>query len=114
MTLIELLVVVGIMGLLAAIAIPQFASYRRGAFDAGARSDLRNAAVAEEAYYTLNNAYTSSVDALRDNGFRPTAGVTLTIEADAEQFSIKAKVAGCAGEMVYSQQEGRISGRACE
>lgn len=114
MTLIELLVVIGIMGLLAAIAIPQFARYRSTALDAGARSDLRNAAVAEEAYYTVNNSYASSVDALRAHGFRPTQGVMLTIDADAQQFSMKAKVQGCAGELVYSQQEGRILGRACE
>ena len=93
MTLIELLVVVGIMGLLAAIAVPQFARYRSTALDAGARSDLRNAAVAEESYFTLNNEYTSSVENLKAHGFRQSQGVTLTIEADAQQFSIKAKVA---------------------
>ena len=41
-TLIELLIVVAIIAVLAAVAIPQFASYRVKAYNAAAQSDLRN------------------------------------------------------------------------
>jgi prepilin-type N-terminal cleavage/methylation domain-containing protein len=56
-TLIELLIVVAIIGILAAIAIPQFASYRERAFHTASQSDLRNFKTSMEAYYADNQEY---------------------------------------------------------
>ena len=50
-TLIELMIVIAIIGILAAIAIPQFAAYRRKSYNAAAISDLRTAKTTLEAYY---------------------------------------------------------------
>jgi prepilin-type N-terminal cleavage/methylation domain-containing protein len=74
-TLIELLIVVVIIGLLAAIAIPKFQNTKGKAFTASLRSDLRNLATAEEAYFYSNNVYTSNLAALNVN---LTSGVTIT------------------------------------
>jgi prepilin-type N-terminal cleavage/methylation domain-containing protein len=65
-TLIELLIVVAIIGILAAIAIPQYAQYRTSAMNSAAESELKNIQTSLEGYYSTNNySYpnnTSSVD----------------------------------------------------
>jgi type IV pilus assembly protein PilA len=56
-TLIELMIVIAIIGILAAIAIPQFASYRRKAYNSAALSDLKTVKTTLEAYYADNQFY---------------------------------------------------------
>lgn len=74
-TLIELLVVVVIIGVLAAIAIPKFQTTKGKANAASLKSDLRNLATAQEAYFYENLTYTSNVASLN---VKLTSGVTIT------------------------------------
>ena len=61
-TLIELLIVVAIIGILAAIAIPQFSAYREKAYNAASNSDLKNFKTGLEAYQADFQAYPAEYD----------------------------------------------------
>ena len=83
-TLIELLVVIIIIGILAAIAIPTFLAQRERAWEAAARSDLRNAAAAATSCSVANDgSYALPTDCgveanLTAQGYNATDDVTYT------------------------------------
>jgi len=82
-TLIELMIVIAIIGILAAIAIPQFNFYRARSFNSAAEADLRNAATAQEAYFVDNQAYCGAVGTLTGStyGLYLSDNVTLAVTA---------------------------------
>jgi prepilin-type N-terminal cleavage/methylation domain-containing protein len=77
-TLIELLIVVVIIGILAAIAIPKFATTKEKAYVAAMKSDLRNLVTAQESYFADQVTYTTSQTSLN---YTPSTGVTVSIGA---------------------------------
>jgi type IV pilus assembly protein PilA len=89
-TLIELMIVIAIIGILAAIAIPQFSAYRRRSYNSAAKSDARNIATAQEAYYVDNSTYCSTIGTLRGNtyGYMQSENVTPSVAGDATGYTI--------------------------
>ena len=85
-TLIELMIVIAIIGILAAIAIPQFNSYRKKSYNASALADVRNAATAEEAYYVDAQKYAAHGALSINTG----EGVVLTAAGNTTGYTIVA------------------------
>jgi prepilin-type N-terminal cleavage/methylation domain-containing protein len=79
-TLIELLIVVVIIGILAAIAIPKFASTKERAYVAKMKGDLRNLATAQESYSADNSgAYYGGAVPNVALTYNPSSGITIVI-----------------------------------
>ena len=86
-TLIELLIVVVIIGLLASIAIPKFASTKEKVYLTQMKVDLRNLYTAEEAYFADSIKYTTDLGA----AYRVSTGVgtpSITVTGDGWSASV--------------------------
>lgn len=107
-TLIELMIVVAIIGILAAIAIPQFAKMRQKGQNAAATSALGNLKTAQEAYYLENDIYADPIGNLA-SWYSPESNVTVTIlAADGDSWSAWATHSGSPDRFTYSSSDGGL------
>jgi type IV pilus assembly protein PilA len=98
-TLIELLVVIVIIGVLAAIAIPRFGNTKQKAYYTSMKSDLRNLASAEEAFFSDSARYTTNVGSLN---FSSSTGVNPP--------TIAVYVGGWSARLTHTQMPGAECG----
>jgi prepilin-type N-terminal cleavage/methylation domain-containing protein len=104
-TLIELIIVIVIIGILAAIALPRYFASLDSARRAEASATLKAIAEAEQAYYSVNNAYSAipiSVSLGTNSvNFSTTTGQSFTYTADTTNKWAKATFIAGQGTTSY-------------
>ena len=113
-TLIELLIVISIIGILAAIAIPQFNQYKARAYGTAAKVDLHNLYLACKAFWSDNGSDQNCHDGVASGanyGFAASPGVAVISVGNETGWSATAKHASSSSTFTMNAS-GNIQGSA--